>query len=100
MKVEFVSYSGKWPCLCMGELTLKIDDKIVTFGSLSEQKKDYWIEIISGGSCGFTDNSYTDSFITEGEWDIILPDEFKSIEKEVKKLFNENVPYGCCGGCL
>ena len=23
--VEFVSYSGKYPCLCMGTLVLKID---------------------------------------------------------------------------
>lgn len=30
--VEFVSYSGKWPNLCSGELTLEIDGEEVAFG--------------------------------------------------------------------
>lgn len=30
--VEFVGYNGKYPNLCRGTLTLKIDGKLVRFG--------------------------------------------------------------------
>ena len=30
-EIEFVSYTGKYPCLCMGTLTLKIDGKEMSF---------------------------------------------------------------------
>jgi len=39
--IEFVSYDGKWPCLCMGTLTLKIEGKKV-------QMKG---GLCSGGTC-------------------------------------------------
>ena len=32
MNIEFVSYTGEYPNLCNGILTLKIDNKIVKFG--------------------------------------------------------------------
>ena len=25
--IEFVSYDGAWPCLCMGTLTLRVEGK-------------------------------------------------------------------------
>ena len=25
--IEFVSYTGEWPCLCSGTLTIKVDGK-------------------------------------------------------------------------
>ena len=43
--VEFVSYTGKYPNLCSGVLTLKINGKIYTFGY--GQKYDKFWE--SGG---------------------------------------------------
>ena len=30
--VKFISYTGKYPCLCSGILTLEIDDKRIQFG--------------------------------------------------------------------
>ena len=36
--VEFVSYSGKYPCLCMGAVTLKIDGEEVKFGNKYSHK--------------------------------------------------------------
>lgn len=30
--VKFISYTGKYPCLCSGILTLEIDGKKVRFG--------------------------------------------------------------------
>lgn len=30
-RVEFVDYTGEFPCLCSGEVTLKIDGQVVKF---------------------------------------------------------------------
>lgn len=94
-RVEFVSYDGEYPCLCMGTLVLKIDGKIYDN-----------IKISSGGWCGF-DEDYIDK-VEEGPWIIsynsIDDDEelklVKSLEKEITEVVNENIPWGCCGGCL
>lgn len=96
--VKFVDYNGKFPCLCMGTLTLNIDSKIVRFGQ-QEKYNTFWR---SGGECGFK-NDYTENYITENEWVINiddLPDEYKKYAEEIDIVFNANVPYGCCGGCL
>lgn len=96
--VEFVDYNGKCPCLCMGTLTLNIDGKFVRFGQ-QEKYNTFWD---SGGECGFN-NDYTEDYIIENEWVINiddLPDEYKKYAEEIDNVFNENIPYGCCGGCL
>ena len=96
--VEFIDYNGKWPCLCMGTLTLKINGKFVRFG-MQEKYDKFWE---SGGECGFR-GDYTDEYINEDEWIINtddLPDEYKKYAEEIYIVFNENVPYGCCGGCI
>lgn len=33
LNVEFVSYTGKWPCLCNGVLTMKIFGRTYIFGN-------------------------------------------------------------------
>ena len=56
----------------------------------------------SGGKCGFR-NDYSDSYVDEDEWRIDtddLPTELLDYAEEIDEVFNENVPYGCCGGCL
>lgn len=56
----------------------------------------------SGGSCGFY-NNYSESFIEKGEWSVRkenLPKELQNDVEEIIELVNDNVPYGCCGGCL
>lgn len=98
--IEFVSYSGKYPNLCRGILVLKIDGKEVRFGNGKNcEFKSFWE---SGGECGFT-NGYEDSFVNEGEWVVNvneLPDEYRKYATEIDYVINQNVPYGCCGGCL
>lgn len=105
-RVKFISYTGKYPNLCRGVLTLDIDGEIYKFGSdysrywKSDENYDrFWN---SGGSCGFT-NGYKNSYVNKGEWEIDvldLPENLRQYAAEIDEVFNANVPYGCCGGCL
>lgn len=94
--VKFISYTGKWPILCSGVLTLEVNGKTYKFGYSQEYPK-FWY---SGGSCGFED---TGAYINYGEWEIDvddLPEELRKYALEIDKVLNENVEPGCCGGCL
>lgn len=103
--VEFISYTGKYPNLCRGVLTLKINGEEVKFGH------DYDNYDYETGE--FKDNNY-DSFWSSGggitrngqswcdEWDTDyneIPDEYKKYAEEIDDVFNYNVGWGCCGGC-
>lgn len=97
MKIEFVSYDGKYPCLCIGTLTLNIDGKNTTFGMSADYPR-FWI---SGGDIWF--DEHWDEHVDTGAWLIDvddLPDFLKSHANELIILFNENVEDGCCGGCI
>lgn len=93
--IEFISYTGAYPCLCMGTLTLKIDGKKMSFSS----------GFCSTGTCYF--DADWEEHVTEGEWkiDFDTPEwkelNLTDIEKEeITSIFNESVEHGCCGGCL
>ncbi len=96
--VEFVSYSGTYPCLCMGMLILKIDGKEVKFGNKYSYKDvDYPTFWSSGGGIDSNYCAYS------GEWEIDveeLPKQYRKYATEIDAIFNENVAYGCCGGCV
>lgn len=106
--VEFISYTGEYPNLCSGVLTVRIDGKEVRFGhdynKFESWKTDgnydaFWA---SGGETGFI-GDYEDDYVMSDEWLLILeilPNEYKDYADELIDMFNENVPYGCCGGCL
>ena len=103
--VEFVSYTGEYPVLCGGVLTLNIDGTEVKFGwdyRRPEECANYYPPFWrSGGGCGFYDN--WDEYVNYGEWIVNkdeLPAKYKKYINEIKEVFNANVPYGCCGGCL
>ena len=94
--VKFISYDGRYPHLCSGKLTLKIDGIVVTFGSLWKIQTDYPKFWSSGGVC----NSESCS---TNEWEIDvreLPEIYRKYAAEIDRIFNDNVPHGCCGGCL
>lgn len=96
--VKFINYTGHYPALCLGDLTLEINGKIYEFGT-NKVHPIFWS---SGGSCYFT-NNYEESHITQDEWMIdkdFLPDELKKYSKEIKRVLNESIRWGCCGGCL
>ena len=94
--VKFVYYTGKYPNLCSGILALKIDNKVVTFGDRwSEDYSRFWQ---SGGAIHFNDYC-----VSTEEWLIDyqeLPEKYKKYADEIDQVFNENVKFGCCGGCL
>lgn len=91
--IKFVSYDGKYPNLCSGVLILNVDGKIVTINKYS---------LCSGGSAHFNDD-YSESFIEYGPWSLNEGhfSDYSEEEKEyIIELINENIPHGCCGGCL
>jgi hypothetical protein len=92
-EIEFVSYDGKYPCLCHGQLVIKVDGKLYDKG----------FHLCSGGSCGFIsegDDPYADTYREEGRWEVEVPEELEWCQDEIEKLVNENVTWGCCGGCI
>lgn len=89
--LEFVSYDGKYPNLCSGTLVMRIGGERIQF-------PEYCLS--SGGSAGFTSDG--EDVVTDGEWTIRdWPENFpESLKEKATQLVNENVHYGCCGGCL
>lgn len=114
-KIEFVEYTGCYPCLCMGELFVKIDGITTHFGGSEWYDEegninkfdstgfpvypDFWR---SGGCVTFDENYIED--IEKGPWVISInndfPEEMKRYLPELIRIFNENVHWGCCGGCV
>lgn len=98
--VVFISYTGEYPNLCSGVLTLEIDDRRVTFGT--RDKDVMFDKFWSSGGCFFIDDDGEEG--TElGKWKIHsndLPEQFRKYAREIAQVFNANVGYGCCGGCI
>lgn len=96
--VKFISYTGEYPCLCFGNLTLEIDGIEYTFGNSNTDFASFWY---SGGRVWFDDE--WGEHVECGEWSIdvdYLPEQFRKYAKEIDSVFNENVEWGCCGGCV
>ena len=93
-ELEFVSYDGAYPNLCSGILKLMLNGKIVVFSSHS---------LMSGGSVSFNDD-WSEIVVTDGPWTITqYPDDFPDslqLRLAVNRLVNDNVRWGCCGGCV
>jgi len=100
MEIKFLEYSGAWPNLCSGVLVLQIDGEVYTFGERAPYEDEtrqfprFWS---SGGSVNWDPEE-----IVTDEWrfDGGLPDFLKGHEQELIDLFNSNVIWGCCGGCI
>ena len=107
--VEFISYTGKYPKLCDGIATFKIDGYIITFNNerLNEDGElihypRFWK---SGGWIPKKNNHskipYKSAYVLD-DWWIKCPDAPIFILNNINeclKLFNQNVEHGCCGGC-
>lgn len=110
-RVKFISYSGKYPNLCSGVLILEIDGKEYKFGhnynnyKISEKRFIDEEENSPNFDCFWSSGGYIskDYVAHQGEWIIdseMLPSQFQELAFEINKIFNENVPRGCCGGCI
>ena len=101
--VKFVSYDGKRPNLCTGTLVLNINGTDYSFGFTTVpgmSKCDFPMFWHSGGSVSFDNDWNAD--VTSGRWQIDsfdLPNQLREYADAIDEVFNDNVPYGCCGGC-
>lgn len=90
--VEFISYDGKWPALCCGTLTIKVDGKTYSLKH----------SLISGGCIVGGPSTDWDMWAETGPWKIDLEEhpELEPYKEEIIRVVNENVKQGCCGGCI
>ena len=88
--VEFVSYDGKWPCLCYGTLIVKVNGKSYSFKNA----------MISGGRIMHDED--WNMWSEQGPWEIDLEEhpELERYKEEIVRVVNDNVRQGCCGGCI
>lgn len=89
--IKFISYDGAWPNLCRGTLTVEKDGK---------QYSMYGV-LVSGGSVSFDADWEAD--VEEGDWIIdrnALAPELQDDWLELESLVNDEIPHGCCGGCI
>ena len=82
-----IEYDEHYPNLCYGNLIVFVDDEKFLFPNC----------LMSGG--GLTED-YENTY--KGEWTITdwpknFPEELKN---DVLKIVNEQIPFGCCGGCI
>ena len=87
-----INYNGEYPCLCMGDLTVTIDGTVYKFPNYS---------LSSGGNVNYNEE-LNDFNVSQGSWSVDywpenFPEEFK---KPVLDKINEEIPWGCCGGCI
>lgn len=117
MKIEFIDYNGSYPCLCMGTLKLRIDGKEVVFSDSGEYcecdededkliyKENCYPRFWTSGGSIHTGKNYK-MWASEGPWEIFIVNEAHYTKElldnmdNLIKVFNDNVPYGCCGGCI
>ena len=93
MRIEDIqiSYDGSFPNLCSGQLVVYLGTQEWKFPSFC---------LRSRGSISF-DSDWNEE-ITQGEWSVSeWPEGFPEDAKEmVLKKINEEIPFGCCGGCV
>ena len=92
--IEFVSYDGKWTCLCSGTLIIRVNGKTYRLDNV----------MISGGCIMGGPSTDWDMWTEHGDWRLDLDfdayPELKEYEEEITRVVNDNVEQGCCGGCI
>lgn len=83
-----ISYDGSYPNLCSGTLTIKC-------------KGQTWkIERLRSGGGVWFDKEWSEH-IDSGPWTIDFPDVFPECYRDkVTEMVNDQVGWGCCGGCV
>ena len=85
-RVRLVDYTGAYPNLCSGELKLWIDGVYITL-------PEWCLE--SGGDVDLSDDN-----IVKAPWKVNLPTFLEPYRAEIERCVNNNVEFGCCGGCI
>lgn len=116
--IEFISYTGAYPSLCCGVLTVNVNGKKYKFRGyerslLLNEGDDYYPEMlpkfwISGGHGLDEDlDENLDEFVNKIPWGMSplvkednYPKEIWECLNDLLEIFNKNVPWGCCRGCL
>ena len=84
-----IKYDGKYPNLCSGHLEVWINGKYYDFGTHCMH---------SGGGVFY---DYEEIEVTSGEWSVRFPKDFpEEYKNELLEKINEEVEWGCCGGCV
>ena len=127
--IEFVSYEGKFPNLCEGLLVVRIDGRLYAFSSYYDSMyRSFWnrfnrtealeddsitkvfgFYLKSGGRIDWGEDGENPK-IVKGKW--IIDDKSMKLENgvrfilsgeqksELEKVINQNIEFGCCGGCV
>ena len=96
--LQFISYDGKYPCLCSGMLVFK-----AMYSDGSEK-------IFEWNNCIYPDKDIFSSIYDTHDWTIDLPTDTDFVNQTVMdftpmvilyltKIVNENVTLPCCRGC-
>lgn len=90
MNIE-IKYDGRFPNLCSGHLIVIIDDIPWDFGEYC---------LVSGGH--ICRNEEWDMWAESGPWEVSdWPKNFpEDLKESVLATINEEIPWGCCGGCI
>lgn len=110
MNIKFINYTGRYPNLCSGQLTLEIDGAIYKFGGSfinADPRPDFPSFWTSGGYAGC--NGHGDELIESGPWIMGYNKEaikkidlnfYPNATEQFLEIMNQNVTNGCCGGCI
>lgn len=86
--IEYVGIIEKPWALCGSHIILKINGEEIEFDHI----------LSSGGYVSWGDDG---DHIEHGPWSIgDLPEYLEQYEEEIAKVINDNVDWGCCGGCI
>lgn len=90
MNIKII-YDGEYPCLCGGELQVQVEETLWDFGK--------WA-IFSQGEIQQTEDG--DYITIEGDWIVVSwPENFpQELKPLVEEAVNNQIPHGCCGGCI
>ena len=113
-RIEFVSYDGKYPNFCLGTFVAKINGDVYHFHYTWEDKKkdlthkdENWCPPFWSPGGRVCRNGLWDTWKVRGKWEMACYQDRSAYPEIVLKnrdrlleLFNENVPQGCCGGCI
>lgn len=88
-----VSYDGRFPNLCRGHLVITIDGTVWDFGKYA---------LMSTGEIHRSED--WDMWATSGPWVLNeypegFPDD-ECLRENVLEAINEQLSWGCCGGCI